>query len=175
MNNMARVKLAVAVRDKAEHRSLTNPLRHLPSSVTRLGTEQELPGGCFMLIRRVPMTSSSGLPRPGTVSPWLHLAAPRGTQGGGYLTGGTAFGVGKLGEVTTWKAMKCALKTGGGPVAPPVAPPSPPRITRRTRTPPLTWTFLSALGGSRTPNLLIRSQTLYPLGYERNRHSLGAS
>ena len=43
------------------------------------------------------------------------------------------------------------------------------------RTPPLSWTFLSALGGSRTPNLLIRSQTLYPLGYERNMHSLGAS
>ena len=35
--------------------------------------------------------------------------------------------------------------------------------------------LLSALGGSRTPNLLIRSQTLYPLGYERNTHSLGAS
>jgi hypothetical protein len=26
---------------------------------------------------------------------------------------------------------------------------------------------LSALGGSRTPNLLIRSQMLYPLSYER--------
>ena len=172
---MARVKLAVAVRDKAEHRSLTDPLRHLPSSVTRLGTEHELPGGCFMLIRRVPMTSSSGLPRPGTVSPWLHLAAPRGTQGVDTSPAGRPLEVGKFGEVTTWKAMKCALKTGGGPVAPPVAPPSPLRITRRTRTPPLTWTFLSALGGSRTPNLLIRSQTLYPLGYERNMHSLGAS
>src|SRR5882757_5705468 len=28
--------------------------------------------------------------------------------------------------------------------------------------------FLSALGGSRTPNLLIRSQMLYPLSYERS-------
>ena len=132
-----------------------------------------------MLIRRVPMTSSSGLPRPGTVPPWLHLwlhlAAPRGTQGVDTSPAGRPLEVGKLGEATTWKAMKCALKTGGGPVAPPVAPPSPLRITRRTRTPPLTWTFLSALGGSRTPNLLIRSQTLYPLGYERNMHSLGAS
>ena len=27
--------------------------------------------------------------------------------------------------------------------------------------------FVSALGGSRTPNLLIRSQMLYPLSYER--------
>jgi len=26
---------------------------------------------------------------------------------------------------------------------------------------------VSALGGSRTPNLLIRSQMLYPLSYER--------
>ena len=30
----------------------------------------------------------------------------------------------------------------------------------------LTWDF-SALGGTRTPNLLIRSQMLYPLSYER--------
>ena len=35
--------------------------------------------------------------------------------------------------------MKCALKTGGGPVA----PPSHLGITHRARTPPLTWTFLS--------------------------------
>ena len=27
--------------------------------------------------------------------------------------------------------------------------------------------LVSALGGSRTPNLLIRSQMLYPLSYER--------
>ncbi len=32
---------------------------------------------------------------------------------------------------------------------------------------------LGALGGTRTPNLLIRSQMLYPLSYERRRlHSL---
>jgi hypothetical protein len=31
----------------------------------------------------------------------------------------------------------------------------------------VTSTF-SALGGIRTPNLLIRSQMLYPLGYERS-------
>ena len=30
-----------------------------------------------------------------------------------------------------------------------------------------TWENLSALGGTRTPNLLIRSQMLYPLSYER--------
>ena len=30
-----------------------------------------------------------------------------------------------------------------------------------------TWEFSAALGGIRTPNLLIRSQMLYPLGYER--------
>jgi hypothetical protein len=28
---------------------------------------------------------------------------------------------------------------------------------------------VGALGGTRTPNLLIRSQVLYPLSYERNR------
>ena len=32
---------------------------------------------------------------------------------------------------------------------------------------PLTCGFSSALGGTRTPNLLIRSQVLYPLSYER--------
>jgi hypothetical protein len=31
----------------------------------------------------------------------------------------------------------------------------------------LTCGFMSALGGTRTPNLLIRSQMLYPLSYER--------
>ncbi len=31
----------------------------------------------------------------------------------------------------------------------------------------LTCGFVSALGGIRTPNLLIRSQMLYPLSYER--------
>ena len=31
-----------------------------------------------------------------------------------------------------------------------------------------TWENLSALGGTRTPNLLIRSQMLYPLSYERS-------
>jgi hypothetical protein len=31
----------------------------------------------------------------------------------------------------------------------------------------LTWDFGGALGGTRTPNLLIRSQMLYPLSYER--------
>jgi hypothetical protein len=32
----------------------------------------------------------------------------------------------------------------------------------------LTCTDGSALGGTRTPNLLIRSQMLYPLSYERS-------
>jgi hypothetical protein len=32
-----------------------------------------------------------------------------------------------------------------------------------------------ALEGTRTPNLLIRSQMLYPLSYERNNDSLGLS
>ena len=31
----------------------------------------------------------------------------------------------------------------------------------------MTWLFGGALGGTRTPNLLIRSQMLYPLSYER--------
>ena len=31
---------------------------------------------------------------------------------------------------------------------------------------------LGALGGTRTPNLLIRSQMLYPLSYERSHCSL---
>jgi hypothetical protein len=34
-------------------------------------------------------------------------------------------------------------------------------------TSPSTWGFTGALGGTRTPNLLIRSQMLYPLSYER--------
>ena len=29
------------------------------------------------------------------------------------------------------------------------------------------WEDVGALGGTRTPNLLIRSQMLYPLSYER--------
>ena len=37
-----------------------------------------------------------------------------------------------------------------------------PRITA------LTCDFVGALGGIRTPNLLIRSQMLYPLSYERS-------
>ena len=32
----------------------------------------------------------------------------------------------------------------------------------------LAWASVSALGGIRTPNLLIRSQMLYPLSYERS-------
>jgi hypothetical protein len=31
----------------------------------------------------------------------------------------------------------------------------------------VTWELIGALGGTRTPNLLIRSQMLYPLSYER--------
>jgi hypothetical protein len=31
----------------------------------------------------------------------------------------------------------------------------------------MTWEKSGALGGTRTPNLLIRSQMLYPLSYER--------
>jgi hypothetical protein len=31
----------------------------------------------------------------------------------------------------------------------------------------MTWDYMGALGGTRTPNLLIRSQMLYPLSYER--------
>ena len=31
----------------------------------------------------------------------------------------------------------------------------------------MTWGDGGALGGTRTPNLLIRSQMLYPLSYER--------
>jgi hypothetical protein len=35
----------------------------------------------------------------------------------------------------------------------------------------MTWeNRRSALGGTRTPNLLIRSQMLYPLSYERRCH-----
>ncbi len=39
------------------------------------------------------------------------------------------------------------------------------RLTAENKT--LTCGFGSALGGTRTPNLLIRSQMLYPLSYER--------
>jgi hypothetical protein len=34
------------------------------------------------------------------------------------------------------------------------------------------WENMSALGGTRTPNLLIRSQMLYPLSYERSHCSI---
>ena len=34
------------------------------------------------------------------------------------------------------------------------------------------WENVSALGGTRTPNLLIRSQMLYPLSYERSPCSI---
>jgi hypothetical protein len=36
----------------------------------------------------------------------------------------------------------------------------------------LTCDFGGALGGTRTPNLLIRSQMLYPLSYERSQCSI---
>jgi hypothetical protein len=39
---------------------------------------------------------------------------------------------------------------------------------------PVTCASLSALGGTRTPNLLIRSQMLYPLSYERRDESVYA-
>src|SRR4051812_4984964 len=43
-----------------------------------------------------------------------------------------------------------------------------PRETRNPRSSTwVTWGFAGALGGIRTPNLLIRSQMLYPLSYER--------
>jgi hypothetical protein len=32
----------------------------------------------------------------------------------------------------------------------------------------MSWEDAGALGGTRTPNLLIRSQMLYPLSYERS-------
>jgi hypothetical protein len=35
-----------------------------------------------------------------------------------------------------------------------------------------TWENRGALGGTRTPNLLIRSQMLYPLSYERSESSI---
>jgi hypothetical protein len=36
----------------------------------------------------------------------------------------------------------------------------------------LTCGYIGALGGTRTPNLLIRSQMLYPLSYERSPCSI---
>jgi hypothetical protein len=36
----------------------------------------------------------------------------------------------------------------------------------------LSWGNSGALGGTRTPNLLIRSQMLYPLSYERSHCSI---
>ena len=51
-------------------------------------------------------------------------------------------------------------------MAPPLT--SPPLSTAaRSYDGTMTGTFVRALGGSRTPNLLIRSQMLYPLSYER--------
>ena len=38
-----------------------------------------------------------------------------------------------------------------------------------------TWEDMSALEGIRTPNLLIRSQMLYPLSYERSLSSIRCS
>ena len=76
-------------------------------------------------------------------STWPPQAARRGASRGGSLTGGTAFRSRKMGEIATRKAMKCTSRACGGPVAPPVAPPSPLSITCKARTPPLTWTFLS--------------------------------
>ena len=40
-------------------------------------------------------------------------------------------------------------------------------LAKRPLPPPGGARELGALGGTRTPNLLIRSQMLYPLGYER--------
>jgi hypothetical protein len=42
-----------------------------------------------------------------------------------------------------------------------------PRQMGQARLGPSDLRRLSALGGTRTPNLLIRSQMLYPLSYER--------
>jgi hypothetical protein len=42
-----------------------------------------------------------------------------------------------------------------------------PRPWPNSRKMTLTCSFGGALGGTRTPNLLIRSQMLYPLSYER--------
>ena len=39
----------------------------------------------------------------------------------------------------------------------------------------MTWRFTGALGGTRTPNLLIRSQMLYPLSYERTNQQYTAA
>ena len=43
------------------------------------------------------------------------------------------------------------------------------RVASEASASPLTCTFSSALGGIRTPNLLIRSQMLYPLSYQRRK------
>jgi hypothetical protein len=40
---------------------------------------------------------------------------------------------------------------------------------------PSTWGNCGALGGTRTPNLLIRSQMLYPLSYERTAYEYTAA
>ena len=39
----------------------------------------------------------------------------------------------------------------------------------------MTWGNSGALGGTRTPNLLIRSQMLYPLSYERTSQQYTAA
>jgi hypothetical protein len=39
----------------------------------------------------------------------------------------------------------------------------------------LTCGYIGALGGTRTPNLLIRSQMLYPLSYERTNQQYTAA
>ena len=42
-------------------------------------------------------------------------------------------------------------------------------------TEPSSWGNCGALGGTRTPNLLIRSQMLYPLSYERTAYKYTAA
>lgn len=37
------------------------------------------------------------------------------------------------------------------------------------------YTFFGELGGTRTPNLLIRSEMLYPLSHESNTHFNGSA
>ena len=41
------------------------------------------------------------------------------------------------------------------------------RQAAKEKRPEVIWSFIGALGGTRTPNLLIRSQMLYPLSYKR--------
>ena len=44
----------------------------------------------------------------------------------------------------------------------------------RDRSQDRNWPLSCALGGTRTPNLLIRSQMLYPLSYERTNQQYTA-